>query len=295
MELINDTLQDGMELLNSTVFCEVVHDYAENCTLDYLRNLPEFNHPNCTEDVEMFMEEHCSMGGLCVAPEGIVLDRGITVILVLILSLIGNFCTVFLLSKFKVHKVPDVLVVGLALNDLLTTFLPIPMATYAYFAARNFAEGCILCKLFGTLAVFTRLSSSQIVTLVSIERYLAVNRPFIYRNHATPKKFIVVLIISWLLAAALASIPLFDGYTRTDSYTGFCLFDITNGYAMGIVIYSLAEFAVVFVCFLLVTIELVKVYRRRKKLKVQDKYNSNSRANQRERSLSFTKPNLTSR
>lgn len=212
-----------------------------------------------------------------------------------LVSLIGNVGTILILSQFKVHKIPDVLVVGLALTDLLATFLPIPAAMYAYFAGVDFIEGCVLCDILGTLAHFTRYSSAIIVTLVSLERYFAVNRPFIYRKHATPKRFVFILIGCWLFALALATIPVIGNNTAILSNDGVCLFDLNSNYAIGILIFSAVQYVIVFVCFVLVTVELCKVYRRRKKLKVQGQYNSTSTARNRPRELTFTRPNLTAR
>lgn len=274
-----------MDLINETIA-------FLNCTLeDEARRIDV---ENCSGQVSQSL---CTNSMVCDS-DGPDLDKGVTILIVLILSLLGNVSTIAILTQFKVHKIPDVLVVGLALTDLLTTLVPIPLATYAYFAGVDYTQGCILCDFFGTMAQFTRYSSSQIVTIVSVERYLAVNRPFLYRKYATPKRFVAILVISWLLALLLAAIPLMDEGTEIHTHDGFCLFDITSPYGIAILVYSGIMFVTVFGCFLLVSVELIKVYRRRKKLKVQDQYNSNSRAarfRQRSSELTFTRPNLTSR
>lgn len=245
---------------------------------------------NCTAA----LGDVCSTtGGLCDAEPD--LFRGLTIVLVFVFSLIGNIGTIAILSKFKVHKIPDVMVVGLALTDLLATILPIPAAMYAYFAGVDFIDGCILCDFMGTLAHFTRYSSAIIVSFVSLERYFAVNRPFVYRKYATPKRFIFILIGCWLFALLLAIIPVIGNNTAILSNDGVCLFDLTSNYAIGILIFSAVQYVIVFVCFVLVTVELCKVYRRRKKLKVQGHYNSASRARNRQTELTFTRPNITSR
>lgn len=256
--------------------------WARNCSV-------LSTYANCTEE----LGDVCSSGGLCGAEPNIF--KGVTIVLVFVISLIGNICTILLLSQFKVHKIPDVLVIGLALTDLLATVLPIAAAMYAYFSGNDFISGCTLCNLFGTVAQFTRYSSGLIVTLVSLERYYAVNRPFIYRKYATPKRFVKILIFCWLLALVLAVIPVLGYNTAILSNDGVCLFDLISRYAIGILMYSAIQYVIVFVCFVLVTVELCKVYRRRKKLKVQGNYNNNSMARHRPREVTFTRPNLTSR
>lgn len=264
----------------------------DNVSMDMINCSVLDIYSNCTEQ----LGDVCRNGGLCQAEPQ--LFKGITIVLVFVISLIGNLCTILILSQFKTHKIPDVLVIGLALTDLLTTFIPITAAMYSYFSGFDFVPGCVVCNLSGTVAQFTRYSSSLIVTLVSLERYFAVNRPFIYRKYATPKRFVVILILCWLVALILATIPLMGFNTSIESFDGVCLFDLTSTYAIVILLYAAIQYVIVFVCFLLVTIELCKVYRRRKKLKVQGKYNDNSSARYRSRQSSvttFTKPNLSAR
>lgn len=234
-----------------------------------------------------------STGGLCESEPN--LFKGLTIVLVFVVSLIGNTGTILVLTQFKVHKIPDVLVVGLALTDLLATILPIPAAMYSYFSGDDFINGCILCNFMGTIAHFTRYSSAILVSLVSFERYLAVNRPFVYRKHATPKRFIFIMIGCWLFALVLAAIPVIGNNTPILSNDGVCLFDLTSSYAIGILVFSAVQYVIVCVCFVLVSIQLCKVYRRRKRLKIQGQYNSSSKARNRQRELTFTRPNLTSR
>ena len=260
-----------------------------NCSLS--NELIVFDRENCSRNISRSM---CDNYIVCdTTPDSF---KFWTIILVIVFSLIGNICTIIILGKFKVHKVPDVLVIGLAVTDIFTTLIPIPMSAYAYAVGVNYTEGCILCDFFGTVALFSRFSSAQIVTIMSLERYFAVNRPFIYRKHATPKLIIGILLVSWLLALLLGVVPLMVESVDTITHDGFCLFDFTGPYSYPILVYSGIQFVIVFVCFLLVSIALCKVYRRRKRLKVQGEYNKSSRARLRDRNqVTFTRPNLTSR
>ena len=263
--------------------CSTIAAQELNCS--YLTDLV----PKCNTSCECLMDlqsQHCSIYDL---------DKAVTLLLIFVVALIGNILTIALVSKFKVHKVPDVLVIGLALTDLLATLVPVPMSIYAYLADFLYDEGTPTCILYGTLAQFTRYSSAQIVTLISLERYFAINRPFIYRKYATPKKFVIILIICWLLAFGLAVVPALDPTTAIIPHGGICLFDFVTGYSWAIIVYSGVQYVIVFVCFVLISIQLLKVYRRRKKLKVQENYNRRSQWRARDREVRFNKPNLTAR
>ena len=239
--------------------------------------------------------EHQYNSSNCSATDYKSLDKAISLMVIFVIALVGNVLTIGLLSKFKVHKVPDVLVIGLALTDLLATLVPIPMSIYVYLSGNRYEEGTWPCDLFGTLAQFTRYSSALIVTLISVERYFAINRPFIYRKFATPTKFVVIMIICWLLAFALAVAPALDPRTKIIPHGGICLFDFVSYYSYSVIIYTAVQYVIVFLCFVLVSIQLLKVYRRRKKLKVRENYNRRSEERVKEHGVRFNRPNLTSR
>lgn len=215
--------------------------------------------------------------------------------MIFICSLFGNIFTVVIVSKFKQHKLPDVLVIGLACTDLIATFIPVPMTLYSYITLNQFAEGSFACNFFGTVAQFTRYSSIFIVSLMSLERYFAVNRPFVYRRHATPMKCGMILIFCWVLALGLAAIPVTHSSTTISSHDGFCLFDFSSDYGLFVLVFGGVQFSMVLLCFLLVIRNLLLVYRRRKKLQVQGTINERSKAKEREQDVIFTKPKLTSR
>ena len=264
--------------------CSALDTEELNCS--YLKELASTCSPMCECLTNLLNEYGCLIYSL---------DKAVTLILIFVLAFVGNILTIAVISKFKVHKVPDVLVIGLALTDLLATLIPVPMSIYAYLADHRYETGTIACDLYGTLAQFTRYSSALIVTLISLERYFAINRPFIYRKYATPRKFVVILIICWLLALALAIAPALDPNTPIIPHGGICLFEFVTNYSYSILVYTGVQYVIVFVCFVLVSIQLLKVYRRRKKLKVQEDYNRRSQDRARVREVKFNRPNLTSR
>lgn len=223
------------------------------------------------------------------------LFRSASLGLIFILSLFGNIFTIAIVGKFKVHRIPDVLVIGLACTDLVATLIPIPMTFYSYVTLHNYDEGSFTCNFYATVAHFTRYSSLLIVTLVAVERYFAINRPFFYRNKATPKRFVVILIICWVVSFLYAIFPAVSPTTDNDEYDGFCLFDISSRYAISVFVYGAVQYAIVFFCFVLVMVELLRVYRRRKLLKVRGERNRRFRTANGSTSRFPHRPSLTSR
>ena len=216
-----------------------------------------------------------------------------SLLLIFIIALIGNICTIILVSRFKIHKVPDVLVIGLALTDLGSTVIPIPMTLYSYITLNQFSEDSFACNFYATLAQFTRFASVWIVTLVSIERYLAVNKPFVYRKYTSPKKFVGILILCWIIAFVLAIAPALDKNTKVRQHDGYCLFSFTSAYAITVPIWGGIQFLIVFICFVLVSAKLIRVNHRRKKLKVSEKRNKS--ANENHRHVTNHRPSISAR
>ena len=200
------------------------------------------------------------VNGTCMEPS-IDVSR-LLVIPIFIISLVGNTATIGIISCFKQPKVTDVLVLGLAITDLLATLIPVPMSMYSYLSLTNFPEGSAACNMYGTIAQFTRYSSALITTVIAIERYIAVLHPIVYRNKVKPPLFAGVLLSCWVIAFILAFPPAVDPNTPISSHQGFCLFNFLTPYAIFIVIYALAQFVVVLVCFIVTTVALIRLLLR---------------------------------
>lgn len=189
------------------------------------------------------------------------------VIPIFIISLIGNVATIGIISLFKERRVPDVLVLGLACTDLLATLVPVPMSIFSYLSLKDFCQGSAMCHTYGTIAMFTRCSSVLITTVIAVERYLAICQPFFYKRHCTPVRFGIVLLISYSIAFVLAIIPAVHPGIEIISHHGFCMFDFASRYSIAVIVYGTILFVVMLICFILVTIVLLKHRIRQKGLK----------------------------
>lgn len=196
------------------------------------------------------------------------------VIPIFAISLIGNLSTILIVSLFRQRNVPDVLVLGLAITDLLATLIPLPMTIYSYINDTPFPECSAACNIYATLAQFTRYSSALITTVIAAERYLAICQPFYYKRRCTPLLFSVVIIISWSVAFVIAVVPAIDPGTPVSSHNGFCLFNFTSHYSIAIIVYGALLFIVMLGCFVPVTIAMIKLRCRRKRFREQSSVKS---------------------
>ena len=222
--------------------------------------------------------------------------RGISLLVIALIATLGNFMTIFIMLKFKTIKIPDLLVIALAVDDLIATLIPMTMSIIAYFRGVNYEMDGHACNFFGVIAAYTRFTAALLVTVISVERYLAVKKPLFYRKHCTPSLFKKILVLVFIFNAILAFPPAVDPNTPINEYRGFCLFSFTRIYAMFIVAYAIIQFVIVLFCFICIVKELYNLHRRRKHMTAQNMYNKYSSAASRDSyGVTFTKSTLVSK
>ena len=221
--------------------------------------------------------------------------RGLTLMGIAVIAMIGNFMTIFIMLKFKTIKIPDLLVIALAVDDLITTLVPIMMSIVAYLRGKDYEMDSIACNFFGVIAAYTRFTAALLVTVISVERYLAVKKPMFYRKHCTPSLFKKLLVLVFVFNALLAFPPAVDPNTPINAYHGYCLFSFPRIYAIFIVIYANIQFIIVLFCFICIVKELYNLHQRRKQMTAQNMYNKYSTATLTRNNVSFSKPGLASK
>lgn len=220
--------------------------------------------------------------------------RGISLLVIALVAALGNSMTIFIMLKFKTIKIPDLLVIALAIDDLIATLIPMTMSIVAYLSGNDYDMGSAACNFFGIIAAYTRFTAALLVTVISVERYLAVRKPLFYRKHCTPSLFKKILVLVFLSNAVIAFPPAVDPNTPINEYHGFCLFSFPRIYAIFIVIYANVQFIIVLFCFVCIVKELYNLHQRRKQMTAQNMYNKYSSAMNRE-NLSFTRSGLVSK
>lgn len=227
--------------------------------------------------------------------DGVDYGRGISLLAIAVIATFGNFMTIFIMLKFKTIKIPDLLVIALAADDLIATLIPIMMSIIAYLRGEDYDMGSAACNFFGVIAAYTRFTAALLVTVISVERYLAIRKPMFYRKHCTPSLFKKLLFLVFVCNALLAFPPAVDPNTPINSYHGFCLFSFPRIYAIFIVIYANVQSIIVLFCFICIVKELYNLHRRRKRMTAQNMYNKYSTATITRENVSFSKPGLVSK
>ncbi|XP_061673270.1 proteinase-activated receptor 3 [Syngnathoides biaculeatus] len=94
-----------------------------------------------------------------------------------------------------------VLYLNLALSDLLL-LLSLPLRVHYHFSGNNWAFGEICCRLMTALFYGNVYSSAQTIACISLRRYLAVVKPFLYRRLAKTAVTVWACVIVWFLFGA---------------------------------------------------------------------------------------------
>lgn len=156
------------------------------------------------------------------------LALGITLLFFTMLGILGNI--VISVIVFKVLRsrrtLHNVLILVLAVTDLLTICLAFPPALLAYLSGLDVGHAP-LCNYHGTVLNFFYIISVMLVTCMSLDRYLALSRPFFYKTSVVfdSKMFVVIFTSLCVFALLVSLLPVFGLSANVLQYPRtFCLF-----------------------------------------------------------------------
>lgn len=155
-------------------------------------------------------------------------------VIMFIFGVVGNIVAIVVLRisrKEQKETTFYTLVCGLAVTDLLGTLLvsPVTIATYVKGA---WPGGEALCQYCGFILLFFFVVQLSIIFAMSVERYLAINHPYLYNEYINQKVAaltLVVIYFSNLFFCALPSLG-FGQVMRQKSGT-WCFINWQNGSA----------------------------------------------------------------
>ena len=209
--------------------------------------------------------------------------------IVFLLALLGNAIVIFvIITRSSRIDVSRFLICNLAVADLcmgvyLGLLAIVDASTRGNF--RSYGVEWQLssgCKTAGFLAVLSSETSVYTLTVITVERYIAITHALDITKKMSLKKTAVVMLIGWCFAVVTATLPLFD----VSDYTKFsvCLpFETGNvkslGYVTSVLVLNGSAFIVILTCY-------VKIYSA---IRGSNAWNTNdSRTAQRMALLIFT-------
>lgn len=127
--------------------------------------------------------------------------------LAFVLGFPGNLFVVWsVLCRVKKRSVTCVLVLNLALADAFV-LLSAPLFLRYLAGGRGWEFGSVTCKLVHYLSSVNMYVSIYLISLMSMDRWLAVSKPFLSQRMRTKRSLLVLLMAVWILAFVL-SLPM---------------------------------------------------------------------------------------
>ena len=183
--------------------------------------------------------------------------EGFTLLVLEILIIFLNVIAIMVIFRFKRKRNPDILILTLAIADLLKALFPLNMTLVAYLGDKPMQEHSLDCKLFGWTAFTLNSAIMLVMTIMAIDRYLAMCWPIRYKDLFPPKRLILTIIGAFLLSATFSALPSFNvvGEIRSYNNGSFCHFDfdstdaLNKGYSIFVLSLGFSMLAVVLFCY----------------------------------------------
>ncbi|XP_034713074.1 leukotriene B4 receptor 1 isoform X2 [Etheostoma cragini] len=133
---------------------------------------------------------------------------GISILtLAFVLGFPGNLFVVWsVLCRVKKRSVTCLLVLNVAMADAFV-LLSAPFFLRYLAGRRGWEFGSAACKLVHYLSSVNMYVSIYLICLMSIDRWLAVSRPFLSQRMRTKRSLLILLLVVWVLAFLL-SVPM---------------------------------------------------------------------------------------
>ena len=138
-------------------------------------------------------------------------------ILTIVATVVGNTLICVSLIKFRhLRTNTNFILVSLALTDLSMVFIMVLNAATAVREEWIFGETC--CRVVASLGLTLSFISIVHLCLLSVDRYIAIQKPFRYPLIITRRRVFAVLLAVWFTVSLALNVPLADYAFRADTY-----------------------------------------------------------------------------
>ena len=108
----------------------------------------------------------------------------------------------------KLQSPPNILIINLAVADLAIATLVMPFAA-SYNIKNEWLYSNRMCDMFISFDVTCCTASIVDLCFISVDRYLAITRPFRYARYRTTKLMVGVVAIVWAISGIISITPVF--------------------------------------------------------------------------------------
>ena len=130
-------------------------------------------------------------------------------IIIAVLGSIGNLCLMAsIFNNSALRRTTHILIMNQALSDFLLSALSIPLRVLRISVKKSIFQSAVLSSdsycyiISGVNAAVLGVSSFGLV-LLTVDKFLAAKRPFLYRTRVYIKYTSIAIVISWLIPLAM--------------------------------------------------------------------------------------------
>ncbi|XP_028660280.1 kappa-type opioid receptor [Erpetoichthys calabaricus] len=148
---------------------------------------------------------------------------------VFVVGLVGNCLVMYVIIRYtKMKTATNIYIFNLAVADaLVTTTMPFQSTDYLL---SSWPFGEVVCKIFISIDYYNMFTSIFTLTMMSVDRYIAVCHPVKALDFRTPLKAKVINVCIWILSSAAGIPALLLGSTQTKDGTTECALQFPEPY-----------------------------------------------------------------
>ncbi|XP_069477147.1 kappa-type opioid receptor [Ambystoma mexicanum] len=150
--------------------------------------------------------------------------------MVFVVGLVGNSLVMFVIIRYtKMKTATNIYIFNLAMADaLVTTTMPFQSTEYLM---NSWPFGNVLCKIVISIDYYNMFTSIFTLTMMSVDRYIAVCHPVKALDFRTPLKAKVINVCIWLLSSSVGISAIVLAGTKTTEDTTECALQFPTPYA----------------------------------------------------------------
>uniref|UniRef100_UPI003AAFEB36 kappa-type opioid receptor n=1 Tax=Centroberyx gerrardi TaxID=166262 RepID=UPI003AAFEB36 len=185
---------------------------------------------------------------------------------VFVVGLVGNCLVMYVIIRYtKMKTATNIYIFNLAVADaLVTTTMPFQTTDYLL---NSWPFGEVVCKVFISIDYYNMFTSILTLTMMSVDRYVAVCHPVKALDFRTPVKAKIINVLIWVLSSAAGVPAMILGSTQTNNGTTECALQFPEPYSywdtlMKICVFIFAFVApliIITVCYTLMVLRLKSV------------------------------------
>lgn len=152
----------------------------------------------------------------------------IIMILIALVAVLGNLLIIIaIIWNKRIRTVPNLLFLNLAVADFFQGLISVPLRLTEQLNQSDIRP-LIPCLVVIPLTIVFYSASNLNLTVISLDRFVALYKPMHYKNIVTPCKVTTTVLISWIISFFLALLPVMGWGPKSDVHlVDICLFSTT--------------------------------------------------------------------